>query len=400
MPFATKENTAEGFKAVGERVDEIEKDTTLAVQELTESLKAIQQRQRLLRGGALNRQDNNEKSSLVFSDLEMAKAFGESVIAAPLVKTRGRDKAMGEVSDGTLVDSEISTVLLNKKTEYGVFAKNAMRVPMGAATSQLPYITDDLLVYSPGEGGKIDESDMGGGQVNLVPRKLACLARYSAELEDDCITALGELVGQSIARSIAKAEDLAGFLGDGTSTYWAFQGICGALRAVNATIANIKSLVVGSGNAYSELVLADFRKLCGILPAAAEAGAKWYVNKWFFWNVMLPLLWAETTGKPTIGTPEFFQVGPIKYFLGYPVEYTRAMPKAEANSQICAILGDLQQGVIIGERKTLSIARSDQFHFDTDEIAIRGLERIAISAHGVGDTTDEGSICGLITAAS
>jgi HK97 family phage major capsid protein len=99
--------------------------------------------------------------------------------------------------------------------------------------------------------------------------------------------------------------------------------------------------------------------------------------------------------------PEFFQVGPTKYFLGYPVEYTRAMPKAEANSQICAILGDLQQGVIIGERKTLSIARSEHVHFATDEIAIRGLERIAIVAnHGVGDTTDEGPICGLITAAA
>lgn len=394
--YATEEKTAEGFKAAGERMDSIEHETTIGIKELMDTIKAIKDQQKLIRNAALNRQPGDEKSTLVFPDIEMAKMFGQKVITAPLIKT----KAMGEVSDGTLVDSEISTVLLNKKTEYGVFAKNAMRVPMGAATSQLPYITDDLLVYSPGEGNEINESDMGGGQVNLVPRKLACLARYSAELEEDCIAALGELVGQSIARSMAKAEDLAGFLGDGTSTYWAFQGICGALRAVNATIANIKSLVVGSGNTYAELVLANFRQLCGILPVSAEANAKWFVSKSFFWNVMLPLLWAETSGKPTIGIPEFFQVGPTKYFLGFPVEYTPAMPKTEANSQICAILGDLQQGVIIGERKSLSIARSDQFHFSTDEIAIRGLERIAINAYGVGDTTDAGPICALILAAS
>jgi HK97 family phage major capsid protein len=255
-------------------------------------------------------------------------------------------------------------------------------------------------VYSPGEGGEIDESDMGGGQVNLVPRKLACLARYSSELEEDCIAALGELVGQSIARSMARAEDLAGFLGDGTSTYWSFQGIVGALRAVDETIANIKSLVVGSGNAYSELTLADFRKVCGILPMSADMGARWFMHKSFFYNVVLPLLWAETAGQPIIGTPTYFEQGPSKFLLGYPVEFTPAMPKAEANSQICALLADLRLGAFLGERRTLNIARSDHVHFSTDEIAIRGLERISINAYGVGDTTDAGPICGLITAAS
>ena len=49
----------------------------------------------------------------------------------------------------------------------------------------------------------------------------------------------------------------------GQALIWSFRGIVGALRAVDAVIANIKSLVVGSGNAYSELTLADFRKVCG-----------------------------------------------------------------------------------------------------------------------------------------
>jgi len=392
--YATEEKTAEGFKAVGERIDGVEQEANTDIKELAETLKAVQQTQKLYRHTALNRQPGDEKSPLVFPDLEMAKAFGEKVITAPRVK------AMNSTSDGNLVDSEVSFAILNKTTEFGVLRRNAMRVTMGAAATQLPFVTSDLLVYSPGEGGEIDESDMGGGQVNLIPRKLACLARYSSELEDDSVAALGELVAQSIARSLARAEDLAGFLGDGTSTYWAFQGISGTLRAVDETIANIKSLVVGSGNAYSELVLADFRKVCGQLPASAEAGAKWYMHKSFFYNVVLPLLWAETAGQPIIGTPMYFEQGPSKYLLGYPVEFTSAMPKVAANSQICALLADLQQGVILGERKALTIARSEHVHFNTDEIAIRGLERIAIVAYGVGDTTDAGPICGLITAAS
>ena len=399
-PYATEEKTAEGFNAVGERIDEVEsetKDTQLAVKDLVETIKAMKQQQKLYLNAATNRQ-GDEKSPLVFTDPEMAKAFGEKVIHAPLVKME--KKAMSEVSDGSLVDSEISLAILNKTTEFGVLRRNAMLVPMGAASTQLPFITDNLLVYSPGEGGEIDESDMGGGQVNLIPRKLACLARYSAELEEDSIAALGELVGQSIARSLAKAEDLAGFLGDGTSTYWAFQGIVGALLAVDPVIANIKSLVVGTGNNYADLVLGDFRKVCGQLPASAEANAKWFVSKGFFWNTILPLLWAESAGQPILGTPTYFEQGPTKFLLGFPVEFTQAMPKVEANSQICALLGDLRQGVLLGERKALSIARSDHVHFKTDEIAVRGLERIAIVPYGVGDTTDAGTICGLITAAS
>jgi HK97 family phage major capsid protein len=399
--YATEEKTAEGFKTVGERIDEIEtetKDTQLAVKELNETIKAIRQQQKLYLRAGMNRQ-GDEKSPLVFPDLELAKTFGEMVINAPRVSV-SRGKAMSEVSDGQLVGSEISTLLLNKISEYGVFRGNAMVVPMGAASTQLPYVTGDLTVYSPGEGGEIDESDLGGGQVNLVPHKLACLARYSAELEDDSIAALGELVGQSIARSLAKAEDLAGFLGDGSSTYWSFRGITGALLAVDPVIANIKSLVVGSGNAYSELVLGDFRKVCGRLPSSADAGARWYMSKTFFFEVVLPLLWAESAGQPVLGTPTYFEQGPTKFLLGYPVEFTQVMPKKEANSQIVAILADLRQGVILGERKSLSIARSEHVHFATDEIAIRGLERIAIAPYSVGDTADAGNIVGLITAAS
>ena len=44
--YATEKNIAEGFKAVGERIDEIEKDTTMAVKELAETIKAIQQQQK------------------------------------------------------------------------------------------------------------------------------------------------------------------------------------------------------------------------------------------------------------------------------------------------------------------------------------------------------------------
>ena len=76
------------------------------------------------------------------------------------------------------------------------------------------------------------------------------------------------------------------------------------------------------------------------------------------------------------------------------------MPKTEANSQIAALLANLKMGAYLGDRRRLTIDRSTEAYFSTDQLGIRGTERVAPVVHGVGDTTDAGPICGLITAAS
>jgi len=195
---------------------------------------------------------------------------------------------------------------------------------------------------------------------------------------------------------MAKKEDLIGFVGDGTSTYFGMTGIVGALRAVDATIGNIKGLVVAAGNNYSEITLANFREVVGILPEDCDDTAKWYMNKKFYYSVIYPL--AETAGVANIF--EILSDRKSRFLLGYEVVFVSAMPSTEANSQICAILGDLQLGAYLGERRELRIESSDHVHFNTDQIGFRGTERIDINAYGVGDTSEAGPIVGLILAAS
>ena len=81
-----------------------------------------------------------------------------------------------------------------------------------------------------------------------------------------------------------------------------------------------------------------------------------------------------------------------RFLLGYPVEFVSCMPSTEANDQICAILGELELGAMLGERRELNIAKSDDVFFGNDQIAIRGIERIDIAVYGVGDTTDAGAL--------
>jgi len=304
----------------------------------------------------------------------------------------------GQVT-GSLVTVEQIPSIITLLEIYGKYRANALVMPMGAGQTTQPKVDGLLTGYVPGEGGTITQTDPEVPVVTLTPRTLNFLTGYSMELEDDSLVALGEMLAGLFARSMAYYEDLIGFLGDGTSTYFGMTGITGALRAVDATIANIKSLVVGStgcGFHYDDLALADFEEVVGTMPEVADDGdTKWYVHRYFFWTVMVKLALAAGSGTAA----EIFTGQAIKQrtYLSYPVEFTQVMPKACAVSQICALLANLRQGAILGTRGGIEFAQSSERYFEKGIIAVRGRDRIAVNAHGVGNTVNAGPIVGLIT---
>jgi len=349
----------------------------------------------------------------VWGDLQTAKEFGLFVLsevggskgAGEMLKGLGieveKDMGGGTGSaGGALVPQEFIPNLITLIEKYGVFRRNVLEYPMGAPEAVAPKLSSGLTVYCPGEGVSPTKSDPGFTNVGFQAKKWITLTAISRELDEDSAIAVGELVGRLIAQAFAKKEDEVGFLGDGTSTYFGHTGIAGALMAVDGTIGNIKSLVVGSGNAYSELTPADFEKLLGNVPDYADDGVdlKWYCHRYFYYTVMVKL--ALALGGVNATEVQQNRIGREKQYLGYPVEFTHVMPKAEANSQICTLLANLRMGAYLGDRRKLTVDQSDQVYFASDQIGIRGTERVAPAIYGVGDTTDAGPITGLITAAS
>ncbi len=354
-----------------------------------------------------------------WGDLETAKNFGKFILAEVFGDVKAGEyldaigierkhivgdkiKAMGEDVDttgGILVPSEFIPHLVLLIEKYGVYRRNALEWPMGGAEATAPKLSSGLTVYCPSAGVAPATSDPAFRGVGMQAKKWMTLTAIDSELDEDAAIAIGEVVGFLIAQAFAQQEDKVGFLGDGTSTYFGHVGITGALRAVDATIANIKSLVVASGNAYSEIVLTDFEGLIGTLPDYADNGdAKWYAHRYFYMTIMVKLALAAggTSATEIIAGRGVRE----KTFLSYPVEFTQVMPKAEANSQICTIFGNLKLGAYMGDRRKLTIDKSKEAYFTTDQVGIRGTERVAPTVHGVGDTTDAGPITALITAAS
>jgi HK97 family phage major capsid protein len=385
-----KESIAGGFKAVAEKLTPLE----TAIEELKSvNVTTGKQLRRLLLMYAEGLGTTEGKSNRFWGSDEQAKEFGDLFLVAAKKKAAGEGVSY---EGGVLVPEELATWIINKMGSYGKFRRNTLVIPLKSDRMTVPKVETDLTIYSPGEGKGISESDMAFSQVGLTMHKLGCLAKVSSELEDDSVLAIGEIVGLSMSRSMAKKEDEIAFVGDGTVDYFGMTGIAPALRKVDPVIANIKGLKVGTGNLWSELTLADFDDVISIMPDDSDDGAKWYVHRRFYFGVMYKLAQAA-------GIANFLDIispNRQRFFLGYPIEFVAAMPSAEANSQICALLGDLTLGSYLGQRKQLTIDRSSDVYFANDQIGFRGIERIDINAYGVGDTTEAGAIVGLITAAS
>lgn len=343
-----------------------------------------------------------------------AYRFGQWFLAGPMGRKRAQDfcrehgielRAQVESENekgGFLVPHEFGNDMIDLREQFGVFRRNAKIVPMISDSRSDPRRTGGLEGYWVDEGDEPPESEKGWDRVGLRAKKLMVLARLSSEISEDSAINTGDDLAGEIAYTMAKKEDQAGFNGDGTSGYGGIVGVRTKLKGLSGTIANIAGLQVGTGNLYSELLLNDFAGVVARLPEYADTPtAKWFVHRSFFYNVMVKLLLAA--GGITAADIEAQRV---KRFLGYEVEFAQAMPKKEANSQVCALLGDLSKGARVGSRRETTIALSEHSRFRTDEIEIRGTERVDITVHDVGnansdaDLQEAGPIVGLITAAS
>lgn len=295
---------------------------------------------------------------------------------------------------GYLVPPDFANDIIDLRELFGVFRRNTRVIPMARETKSIPRRVTGLTVFYPGEGVGITESQKAWDMVSMTARKYACLTVYSSELFEDAIISIGDDLAGEIGYAFALAEDTNGFNGDGTSAFAGTTGVRQRLFDVYGASGGV-GLVVGAGNAYSELILGDFNKVVGALPEYADGRARWFCSR-FFWATVMQRLALAAGGV----TAEEVEGRRMRTFLGYPVEVSQVFPKMEANSQIPLVFGDLARSSKLGDRRELTIAFSDQYKFAEDQLAIKGTQRIDINVHDVGDSVNAGPIVGLIMAAA
>ena len=329
-----------------------------------------------------------------------ARQFAADQFGLP---TAVHSEGSGNSNSHIFVPEEFGMDIQRLRLAYGVARQTFLIRNMSSDTRTDPRDLGDLTAYFVGENSAGTESDAEYDDVRLTAKKLMVLSRMSSELDEDSVINFGDELAGKISYAFAKKEDECAFVGTGTSAFGGMLGLLTRLNTITAS-ATTGSVVLGAGNAWSELTLANFNQVVARLPDYAEGPQtpSWICNKTFFYSVMYPL--AQAGGGTTV---DQIQSGASRMvFLGYPVRFSNAYPSTEANSQIPVTLGQYTQAASLGDRRQETISFSDQATvggqslWERDQIAVKGTERFDINVHTIGDGTTAGPVIGLETAAS
>ena len=303
-----------------------------------------------------------------------------------------------------LVPPEFGMDFIKLVEEQGVARNVAKVVMMNSDQRSDPKFVSGLTASFVGENSAASESNMQTQNITLVAKTLVVLTRISNQLNADATSVLGDAILGEFTRTIARTEDDCLINGDGSSSYAGIVGLLQALQtaAGNPTTTSAGGIVVGDGNAYSELTLANFHDTAAVLPTYADTGnTTWLASRNFYHSVMQKLELAA--GGVTAHEIMAGDRRPRPMFLGYPVTFSPLMPSTAANSQLCVLLGDFSQGASFGDRMQQTILFSEhgsvggESLFERNQLGIRATSRFDVVVHGTGSTTEAGPIVGLQT---
>lgn len=331
-----------------------------------------------------------------------AACFGSETAQAKSIawlKEKGiaLQKAHSEGSNaagGFLVPEEISLDIIDLRDTYGSARRLLRSVPMGRDTMTIPRRASGLRAYPVGEAAAATESTMGWNQVRLTASKWAVLALMSSELDEDAAVNIGDIFLGEIAYALALAEDESMIIGDGTGTY---HGITGFNKIFENNLTFSGAVAAASGhNTFPEIDQADLNKLMGTLPIYAyRRGRVGFVCSQMFWTSVLQRLVLNAGG---ISKDDI--TGEIRFsYLGFPVEIHPTMPAGYATdyaSKVMCLFGDPSLAATMGDRRGIVVARSTEYKFAEDQIAIKATERFDINVHDVGDAVKAGPVVALI----
>lgn len=291
-------------------------------------------------------------------------------------------------SGGFLVPSDVSAEIVSLLETYGAFRAGAQVVKMGREVMNVGRRTSGVSGSFVGEGVAPAQSAAAFDAIGLTARKWASLIILSTELLEDSAPDVGAYLAKDIAQAFAKEEDSCGFNGDGTSTYARMRGLCQII--IDGSHGSAK-IAAGSGhNQYSTLDNSDIANLIAGVSALAMPGAKFYVSAFGFATTLCRL--AGNSGGMMTG-----RYGQVTY-LGFPVVMTQALSQNN-NSQtgsVMMLFGDLSLSSMLGVRRDITIRRSDDRYFDTDQVGLMASERFHAVNHDVGETSTLSPVAGLV----
>lgn len=270
-------------------------------------------------------------------------------------------------------------------SQWGAARQYATVFPLGSGTIKLPKLTTDTTFGLIAGSATVTEKSPQYGWVTFNAEKFGGLVRLPSEIVEDSIVNIGQFLARYVARQLAYVEDYQVFRssGAGSGLNGTAEGLC------VSTITDSKVTQMASTKTkYSDATLANFRTLRSVVDAAALGRAAYYLH---------PTFEQHLAGLNTAGDKPYIANGVNGASLdGFPIRWVDAMPaySTSANvSKVFALFGDLSFQYL-GVRGGVRFDTSLEAGFTTDEILVRGLERLTTGKMAAG------AVSGLQTAAS
>jgi HK97 family phage major capsid protein len=287
---------------------------------------------------------------------------------------------------GFIVPEPMENTVVALREQYGTIRRNAQNVTLGNGRLSVPRVNTEITSYYVAENSTITPSDPALNQVTLDAKKLAALTTMSSELSEDSVVSIAELLSRSIAYSFALAEDQAGFLGDGTSTYGGIVGLAGAIQAGSRYTATSRAT-------FGALNIGDFESVAGQAKVFGP-NRKWYISNVGYYASMQRLM--DAVGGVTMS--ELANGVRQPSFLGYPVEISQVLESRTSGTSggVACYFGDLSAGAYIGTRRGLQLALDSSRYFEMDMLALRATQRYDIVIHDRGTASASGGLVQMV----
>lgn len=288
---------------------------------------------------------------------------------------------------GYLVPAPIAQTIIDVRENVGVARRVCEIQPMTADTISIPKRAGGLTVYYPDELASITDSTKNWGQVSLIARKRAVATKVSQELQDDALISVVDNAVTEMAYALALQEDNELINGTGASTYGTVQGLLSAIGSAGVSTA-------AASTTWGAITLAEIMTAMSLLPDRFNRSPVWICSTNFYWAVFARLL--ASGGGNAIND---LSAGPggMKTFLGVPVYTTSQMPTATATNTKCALFGQFDMGVILGDRTGIRVGRDESTGFLSDYTTLKATSRYDIQVHEPGDGTNPGAYIAFST---
>jgi len=287
-----------------------------------------------------------------------------------------------------IVPEELVLPIIDLRERYGI-ARRLCRVhPMSTDTASVPRVLSGVTAYFVGRETAPTANDAAFDDITLVAKNLAAETRISNDYADDSVINLADFIAQEHALAFATKEDNCLFNGDGTSTYG---GIVGLRTAI---LSKAGAVDAASGHdTFAEIDAADLLSVMAKLPDIPGLNPVWITSK-LGQNLMFGRLTQAASGNRKA---DLAAAMPDQW-MGYSIITSPAMPKdaTDLSDVAMALFGDLRMGVILGDRRGMTMMVDPYSLSSYQQTKIISSERFDINCHGVGDASNAGPICALI----